>query len=70
MSSSEWLHDSPFLNSIQFNIPRNFRLEADASYRTVKNLLENPLVVDEASPDLSAAGAMLHGAAALLEGVL
>ncbi len=45
-------------------------LEADASYRTVKNLLENPLVVDEASPDLSAAGAMLNGAAALLEGVL
>ena len=45
-------------------------LEADARYRTVKNLLENPLVVDEPSPDLSAAGAMLHGAAALLEGVL
>ena len=44
-------------------------LEADASYRTVKGLLENPLAVDESLPELSSAGAMLHGAAALLEGV-
>lgn len=44
-------------------------LEADASYRTVKGLLENPLVVDESLPDLSAAGAMLHGVAVLMEGV-
>lgn len=44
-------------------------LEADASYRTVKGLLENPLVVDESAPELSSAGAMLHGAATLLEGV-
>jgi hypothetical protein len=44
-------------------------LEADANYRTVKGLLENPFVVDESAPQLSSAGAMLHGAAALLEGV-
>jgi transposase len=44
-------------------------LEADASYRTVKGLVENPFVVDESAPELSSAGAMLHGAAALLEGV-
>ncbi len=44
-------------------------LDADVSYRTVKGLLENPFVVDESSPRLSSAGALLHGAAALLEGV-
>ncbi len=44
-------------------------LEADASYRTVKGLLENPFVVDELTPRPGSAGAMLHGAAALLEGV-
>ncbi len=43
-------------------------LETDASYRTVKGLLENPGAVDEPAPPPSPAGAWLHGAGALLEG--
>jgi len=45
--------------------------EADASYRTVRNILVNGLDqrADEATPPPSTAGAYLHGQQALLEGI-
>ena len=45
--------------------------EADASYRTVRNILVNGLDqrADEATPPTSTAGAYLHGQQALLEGI-